>query len=221
MLADANPFAFLKVYFGKSAKLKKLLTITTLQYCNDGKVTSDLFQQWARNNLQWTPETTRDFVACWGAAVTSAGFCVHPYLLKKLSTFAYSTVGNLCVGTGLAMHGLREHGMFMWGGIPFLIPGVNGGSVHALRALMLQVATKEGYGNGEFAAWSNNLRVLAQSMQIVFVGRWYATCKERGIYPGTSWFLVACVGGFLPQLLMMTMHKKEFEYEPIETPAES
>jgi len=67
MLASLNPFAFLKIYFGKNGTLKKLLTIQTLQFCVDGKVTSDLFQLWAKNNLQWKAETIRDFVALLGS----------------------------------------------------------------------------------------------------------------------------------------------------------
>jgi len=101
----------------------------------------------------------------------------------------------------------------MWSGVPFLVPGVNGGSAHAIKALSTQIATKEGYGNGEYSAWSNNMRALAQSLQIVFLGIWYARCKERGIYAGTSWFLASFVGAILPQLLMMTMPNGDFEFK--------
>uniref|UniRef100_A0A7S0AT86 Major facilitator superfamily (MFS) profile domain-containing protein n=1 Tax=Pyrodinium bahamense TaxID=73915 RepID=A0A7S0AT86_9DINO len=210
-LASVNPFTFIRVYFGKSTVLKKLLTIQTLQYCADGKVTSDLFQMWSRNNLAWAASTSRDFVAFWGAAVTAGGAVVHPYLLRKLSTFTFSTVGNVCVWMGLTMHGILEKGISMWGAVPFLVPGVNGGSAHAIKALSLDIARSEGYGNGEFSAWANNMRALAQSVDTVLLGMWYARCKERGLYQGTAWFLAGFIGAGLPQLIIWGMPRKDFE----------
>lgn len=208
-VASINPFSFVKAYMGKNAVLKKLLTIQTLQFCVDGKVTSDLFQMWSKNNLRWTSNVIRDFVAFWGLAVTFGGAFLHPFLLKKLSLFNYTTVGNLSVWAGLSLHGLMEKGACMWGGVPFLVPGVNGGSAHAVKSLSLDIAQQEGYGNGEFSAWANNMRALAQSIDTVFLGIWYARCKDRGIYPGTAWFLAGFIGAGLPQLMLMAMNKSD------------
>jgi len=222
---------------GKNATLKKLLTIQTFQFCMDGKVTSDLFQMWSRNNLGWAANTARDFVAFWGAAVMAGGSVIHPYLLKRLSAFAYTSLANISAGFGLAMHGFMENGFCMFGGVAFLVPGVNGGSTHAIKALSLDLARAEGYGNGEFSAWANNMRALAQSLDTVFLGMWcltwlldldaghdmvrckapqciaalYARCKERGIYQGTAWFIASFIGAGLPQLMMLTMPRSDFE----------
>jgi len=209
-LASINPFVFVRAYLGKNRVLKKLLTIQTFQYCVDGKVTSDLFQMWSRNNLKWAANTARDFVAFWGLAVTAGGAFIHPYLLKMFSTFTYSSLGNISVGLGLTMHGIMEKGWCMWGGVPFLVPGVNGGSAHAIKALSLDLAREEGYGNGEFSAWANNMRALLQSLDTVFVGMWYARCKERGIYEGTAWFIAAFIGAGIPQLMMLSMPRSDF-----------
>mmetsp|Transcript_2072 Transcript_2072/g.6501 ORF Transcript_2072/g.6501 Transcript_2072/m.6501 type:complete len:457 (-) Transcript_2072:35-1405(-) len=210
-LAALNPCGFVKAYMGKNATLKKLLTIQTFQFCMDGKVTSDLFQMWSRNNLGWAANTARDFVAFWGAAVMAGGSVIHPYLLKRLSAFAYTSLANISAGFGLAMHGFMENGFCMFGGVAFLVPGVNGGSTHAIKALSLDLARAEGYGNGEFSAWANNMRALAQSLDTVFLGMWYARCKERGIYQGTAWFIASFIGAGLPQLMMLTMPRSDFE----------
>lgn len=210
-IASLNPFSFVKAYLGKNALLKKLLTIQTFQFCNDGKVTSDLFQMWSRNNLQWAANTSRDFVAFWGAAVTAGGAFIHPWLLKNLSNFNYSSLGNISVWIGITMHGLMEKGFLMWGGVPFLVPGVNGGSAHAIKSLSLDIAREEGYGNGEFSAWANNMRAMIQALDIVLLGMWYARCKERGLYQGTTWFIAGFIGAGLPQLLMLTMKRSDFE----------
>merc|ERR1712032_259561 len=145
---------------------------------------------------------------------------VHPRLLRLFSTFTYSTITNLFVGFGLAMHGFAERQFCMWGGVPFLIPGVNGGSSHALKALSTQIAGQEGYGNGEFAGWMSNMRALIQSIQIVFLGMWYARCGERGTYQGSTWWLASLVGAVLPQLLMLTMPYSEFEPPKAKEPKE-
>jgi len=210
-VTSINPLSFLKVFFGECQVLKKLLMILTFQTCTDGKVTSDLFQLWSRNNLGWEAHIARNFSALWGMTVTAASAFVHPYLLKNFSTFAYSTIGNVSVWIGLTMHGLMEKGIFMWGGLPFLIGGVNGGSAHAIKALVLETARQKGYGNGEFSAWSNNMRALAQSLETLFLGMWYALCKENGIYQGTTWFFAGFLGAGLPQLLMLSMPRKVFE----------
>jgi len=210
-LASFNPFAFVKVYLSEHAVLKKLLTIQTLQFCCDGKVTSDLFQMWSRNQLQWQFNTIRDFVVFWGAAVTAGAAKLHPYLLKKLSVFEFTTVGNLFVWAGLTIHGLAQKGWGMWVGVPFLIPGVNGGNAHAVKAMSVDLAVDAGYGNGEFSGWANNMRALAQSVDTVFLGMWYAMCVKRGYYVGSTWWIAGFIGGGLPQLLLMTMNKADLK----------
>lgn len=46
-------------------------------------------------------------------------------------------------------------------GVCSRLPGVNGASATALKSISTDLATAEGFGKGEFSAWSNNLRALA------------------------------------------------------------
>ena len=73
-ISSINPLSFLKVYTsGKSNALKRLLLVTTLQSCLEGRCTSDIFQVWARNNMKATAEVIRNLIMYWGAVVTSFG----------------------------------------------------------------------------------------------------------------------------------------------------
>lgn len=211
IIVAVNPFSFIKVFMGNNLKLKKLVSIVTLQMCTDGKVISDLFQLWSSNNLGWTVEQKRDFVAAWGAVVFAGGAIVQPFLLKRLSTYFYTVVSNAFVGSGLAIHGLAENALAMWGGLPFLLPGINGGAAQGLKIINTEIAKREGYGNGEWAAWNNNMRVLVQSGQIVLLGALYGRCRERGLYSGIVYFWAAIFAAGLPQLIMMTLKRQDFE----------
>mmetsp|Transcript_36128 Transcript_36128/g.114882 ORF Transcript_36128/g.114882 Transcript_36128/m.114882 type:complete len:450 (-) Transcript_36128:84-1433(-) len=210
-VASINPFSFVSVYTSSNRILKKLVTIQTLQYFLEGKCTSELFQMWARNNLRWTNDNIRNFVAFWGAMVTGGGMFLHPYLLKTLSIRSYTSFTNICLWMGISLHGLAEKGACMWLGVPLLTPGVNGGSTHAVRSLANDIAVAEGYGNGEFTAWTNNLRALGTSMAAVLYGQWYARCQEKGVYAGSAWWIAAFLGGLLPQLILGTMPQSELE----------
>lgn len=74
-LSSVNPFSFLKIYTGRNTRLKRLVTITTLQNFLEGRCTSDVFQMWARNNLKWNAETIRNYVSLWGGM--SVAICVR------------------------------------------------------------------------------------------------------------------------------------------------
>eukprot|EP00928_Gymnodinium_smaydae_P009298 TRINITY_DN13459_c0_g1_i1.p1 TRINITY_DN13459_c0_g1~~TRINITY_DN13459_c0_g1_i1.p1 ORF type:complete len:302 (-),score=39.09 TRINITY_DN13459_c0_g1_i1:134-1039(-) len=211
VISSMNPLTCLNIFRCKNHILRRLASTATFQMCVDGRVTSDLVQLWGRNNLKWTAAQMRDFVATWGAAATGGSFFVQPYLARTLSKYDYTIFTNACVGFGMFFRGISEKGFAMWCGLPFLLPGVNGGSARKVNALATQLAQKEGYGNGEFAAWMSNLRAFAQSVQIVLLGMWYARCRERGAYAGTAWFWAAFVAAGIPQLVMSTLSKADFD----------
>merc|ERR1719193_1205068 len=112
-IASINPFAFLKIYTSNNAMLKKVVTITTLQNFLDGRCTSDVFQMWARNNLKWPLETIRNFVSVWGGCSVASGV-LQMVIASKLSLWTYTVFTSLCVGSGLAIHGIGPRGLYMW-----------------------------------------------------------------------------------------------------------
>lgn len=76
-LAVCNPFGFIKLYRHGSVALQRMVTITTLQMCLEGKNLSDLVQTWCRGHLLWRPEATRNFIMGYGVLCMVAGIHIH------------------------------------------------------------------------------------------------------------------------------------------------
>lgn len=120
-----NPFAFMKIYTGPNKALKQLMTICTLQCCLEGRCTTDVFQNWARSDLQWGDADVRNFVMGWGSAVTLAGMFVCPLLLRRMSARGFTTFTNLFTWVGVSLFGVGSS-WGMYAGIPLISSGVNG-----------------------------------------------------------------------------------------------
>ena len=83
-----------------------------------------------------------------------------------------------------------------------LLPGVNGASALALKALAARRAATEGFGAGEFSAYANNLRALAGALAPLLYGHAYAALRRRGRNPGLAFWLAGLLGAVLPQALL-------------------
>lgn len=210
-LTALNPLGFLKIYFGDSNALKRLVTILTFQSCCEGKCTSELFQMWAKNNLQWGSDGVRNLVSTWGGVVTASSLYIQPYLSKKFDIISYTSLCNFGMFAGLTITGAAPHWSCAYGGLLPIIGGINGGNSLMLKPLSTELAKAAGYGNAEFAAWFTNLRTLVQSFATIFFGQWYAYCQENNIYAGSAWWLIAVTGGLIPQLMLMASPKSDFE----------
>eukprot|EP00928_Gymnodinium_smaydae_P013521 TRINITY_DN14929_c0_g3_i1.p1 TRINITY_DN14929_c0_g3~~TRINITY_DN14929_c0_g3_i1.p1 ORF type:complete len:470 (-),score=67.69 TRINITY_DN14929_c0_g3_i1:138-1346(-) len=199
--ATFNPFGFLRVFSEGSAVLKRIVTITTIQMCLEGKALSDLSQIWMRNNLNWDTNGIRNFLVLYGSAAALASGKLTPYLLKSMSALKFTTLTNLTNALGFFLRGCTTNSyIFLLATIPML-PGVNGNSAFALNALRADHAKAAGFGIGEFSAWTNNLRSLAAALAPWLYGQWYNMCQRLNIYPGTTYYLAAFLGAILPELL--------------------
>merc|ERR1712167_400644 len=122
-LSSINPLAFLKIYGSETSQLfKKMFTILTLQYCSDGKVGSDMVQLWSKNNLGWDETTRRNFVVTWGLSVLASGIVTQPLLMKRLSSYDFTLLGNSLLFCGFLSYGLKAHGAFMYSGLGIQLP---------------------------------------------------------------------------------------------------
>merc|ERR1719453_322520 len=90
-----------------------------------------------------------------------------------------------------------------------MLPGVNGNSASALRAVRGDLAKQEGFGVGEFAAWSNNLRALAGAAAPVIYGNVYSWCARNNVSPGKSFWAAAVFGALVPEVLLRGMEDEE------------
>lgn len=210
-LAALNPLGFLRIFRGKNAALKQLVSISTFQSCCEGRCTSELFQLWAQNNLKWTNYGIRNLISTWGAVVTVSSLYLQPHLGKKLCARSYTSFCNAGMTCGLAVTGLAPHWTCAYGGLVPIIAGINGGNSVAVKTLAAEISKIEGYGNGEFSAWVTNLRTLVQSFATIVYGQWYAYCQDNGIYAGSAWWLAAVIGGLVPQLMVLASPSSTFD----------
>eukprot|EP00927_Polykrikos_kofoidii_P072320 TRINITY_DN68454_c0_g1_i1.p1 TRINITY_DN68454_c0_g1~~TRINITY_DN68454_c0_g1_i1.p1 ORF type:complete len:448 (-),score=50.10 TRINITY_DN68454_c0_g1_i1:23-1366(-) len=209
--SNFNPFGFMKIFAHENWVLKRIALITTMQMVLEGKAVSDMVQIWMRNHLGWETAGVRNFLVSYGLATYLAGAKVTPYLLKRSSTLGFTTLTNMTNALGFIMRGLAESGpLYVLAVIPML-PGVNGSSATALSALRTRHAIAAGFSIGEFSAWVNNLRLLANSFASWGYAQWYAYCRKRNMYPGTVFFLCALVGAILPELLLRPLYGMNIE----------
>merc|ERR1712232_547710 len=111
------------------------------------------------------------------------------------------------------MRGSMERTWVFLLAVPLLLPGVNGASSTALKAVATDRATAEGFGKGEFSAWSNNLRAMACAAATVIYGNYYAWAKTCGISPGSTYALAGVFGAVLPELLLRFTSDSEMKAE--------
>jgi len=217
-IASFNPFSFLKIYVGKKKyprALKQLMGVHSFQCCLESRPTGELLQMWAQNNCKLSNRGISIFYSFWGMAMLLCGSTVAPRLLRAMTPRNFTTFTNLTLATAMAIVGLRENSVNLFGALPLMVPGVNGGCLHAVKALAGDLAVREGLGKGEFSAWLGNMRAIFISLAAMIYGQVYARCQERGGFPGsfmgTPWIVAAFLGGYLPQLLVWSMPRSDFE----------
>ena len=90
-----------------------------------------------------------------------------------------------------------------------MLPGVNGASGGAIKALATERAILSGIGRGELSAYLNNLRAIASAVAPMLYGNTYSLLRTNGVYPGLAFTVAAIVGGVLPEILHRTMKKED------------
>jgi len=201
-LQNLNPFRFLKLYTRGSKALQKMVTITTLQMFLEGKNLSDIVEIWKREHLGWSISGSRNFVVIYGTLCVLSGISLTPKLLRQLSPRGFTVLTDWMNLAGFLLRGATSLPSVFLFSVVFMLPGVNGASASALKALSSDLAAAEGFGKGEFSAWVNNLRALAGSAAPVLYGNYYAWARRRGVWPGSVFWLAGLVGSALPELLL-------------------
>lgn len=206
-----NPFGFLSVFTKGSMALQKLSVITSFQMFMEGKNVSDMGMIWMREHLGWGVSMTRNYIVTYGALCIYSGTSITPRLLKAFSARAFTTITNLLTALTYFVRGASPTALAWLGTVPIILPGVNGNTAQALKALATDRAAAEGFGKGEFSAWSNNLRALAGSVAPVLLGNVYALSRRKSWPPGAAYFVLAVVGALLPELLLQFTKDSELE----------
>lgn len=130
-------------------------------------------------------------------------------MLKNLSARGFTTATNMLNAAAFGLRGLAPSSLLFLTMMVPMLPGVNGASATALKAVAQDIATSQGFGKGEFSAWVNNLRALAGSVAPVLYGQVYAAAEKRGGNPGLTFALAGAVGALLPQAVLNQMTDAE------------
>uniref|UniRef100_A0A7S1R9X5 Uncharacterized protein n=1 Tax=Alexandrium catenella TaxID=2925 RepID=A0A7S1R9X5_ALECA len=218
-LQSLNPFGFLQLYTKGSKALQKMVTIATFQMCLEGKNLSDVTEIWKREHLKWSIRGSRNFVVAHGILTVLSSVLLIPHLLKTRSPRAFTAVTDCANFAGFCLRGVAEAPIVFVLANLLALPGVNGASAAALKALSSDLAASEHFGRGEFSAWVNSLRAVAGSAAPVLYGNYYAWARRRGAPPGTVFMLAAIVGAVLPQVILW--HTENDELRPARVVAAS
>jgi len=197
-----NPFGFIRIFTEGTQALRKLVTITTLQMFIEGKNLSDCIQAWIRDHLKWSVTQVRNFIVGYGLLCTMTGLSATPWMLRNLTPRGFTTTTNLLNVFAFTARGLAPSSLLFLSMMVPMLPGVNGASATALKAVAQDIAGNQGFGKGEFSAWVNNLRALAGSIAPVLYGQVYAAAQNRGKNPGLTFALAGALGALLPQAML-------------------
>jgi hypothetical protein len=100
-----------------------------------GKNVVDMVQIWQREHLRWDVLKMRDFTVTYGCCAFVAGQLLTPFLLRVTSARAFTSFANLTNLTGFLMRGWAENPVIFWLAIVPMLPGVNGSSASAMKAI--------------------------------------------------------------------------------------
>ena len=209
-IAGLNPLGFLKLFNpGTPTALKKLVLVASLQSFLEGKNVVDMVQIWQRQHLKWDVLKMRDFTVTYGCCAFVAGQLLTPFLLKISSARAFTTFANLTNATGFIMRGWAENPLIFWLAIIPMLPGVNGSSASAMKAIASDHALAAGFGAGEYSGYFNNLRALVGAAASLMYGATYSVCIRRGLHPGIPFWVGGLMGAVLPELIHRTLSTRE------------
>ncbi|CAL1126068.1 unnamed protein product [Cladocopium goreaui] len=196
-----NPFGFVRIFSEGTQALRKLVMITTLQMFIEGKNLSDVIQAWIRDHLKWSVTQVRNFIVAYGMLCTATGLSATPWMLRNFSPRGFTTITNLLNFFAFTARGLSPSSWLFLSMMVPMLPGVNGASATALKAVAQDIAANQGFGKGEFSAWVNNLRAFSGSVAPVVYGQVYAAAEIPVSHSSWLGFWVLC---FLRQCCTMS-----------------
>jgi len=208
-LAAMNPLSFIRVFTEGSRALWQLTVITTFQMFLEGKNMSDTAQNWVRDHLKWSVAGNRNFIVIYGILCTLSSAKLAPILLKRYNAKDFTTITNVLNAVGFSFRGLRPSTAFWLLAMFPMLPGVNGNCAVKLSSLAQTLARQQGFGNGEFSAWANNLRALVGAAAPVLYGQIYAAFVNKGMNPGLTFAFAGLLGAVFPQLMLMGMKESD------------
>jgi len=210
-LSSINPLACLKIFQSKNKTFKKLSAVAMLQSLTDGKVASDVNVMWCQTQLKWNASQIRNYNVTYGALLAFNSAVITQRLMTALSRYNNLRVINALFSLAGPLRATFHTGWAHYLGCVLQMFGANASGSHHVKQVGNHYAQSEGFGNGEYASYTFNLRTFAQSAGIYLLGYFYSKCTEYGVNPGLTWMLFDFLGAGLPQLLVMSMKEEDLE----------
>merc|ERR1712196_412564 len=88
-----QPFSFLQI-MGKSPALRKLMLVSGVQSCSEGRNINDVFAIFMQQDLHWGWGAINNFVGALGVALVIGGMTVKK-MLNTLGLRRFTTVSNI------------------------------------------------------------------------------------------------------------------------------
>jgi len=203
-----NPFGFLRIYAEGSRSLQKLVNMTTMQFFAEGKNISDYGMQWWVHHLNWSLGSIRNFIMFYGMSCTLGCMFLIPRLVVALSPRAFTSLTNMAnVAHYFSKAAAGPSDWAYLAASVIGLPGVNAASGTVLRAMATEKAVLEGFGKGEFSAWTNNLRAVVSALAPVLYGNLYASYKDS--FPAVSFAACGVLGAVVPECLLWVTTEAE------------
>lgn len=206
-LSDVNPFSFLKL-FRKSHTLRVLAAILFFNCCSEGKNIVPLMQTWMNGYpLKWSLNTTSRQATLFGVLAYLSGMHLAPKLIKLFGARGFTSLTNTLNTAAFACMGspFPSFNVSQWTGLLLHGPGINNTSAAALKGVTTEHAIANGIARGEYGGMYSSLRTFS----MIVAPPLYAWAYKNGVpkelggkgMPWLPWFIVAFVGGALPEIL--------------------
>merc|ERR1719162_1081957 len=125
-----------------------------------------------------------------------------PKMVVALSPRAFTSLTNFTNAVNYFWKGIAGPSSYVYMTASCIgLPGVNAASGTVLRALSTEKAVHEGFGKGEFSAWTNNLRAVVSAVAPVIYGNLYASMSKT--FPSVGFLAVGILGAGIPEILLL------------------
>lgn len=205
-LRDLNPLKFLRVFTEGSSDLQKMSVVYGFQMLAEGKNLQDTSWTWMVDVLKWDVPRRNAAVSAYGTTGILSGMLLAPTLIKRFGVQSFTSIANLFMLLSTISTSIRSDFAY-WLSILLQFPGINGVSGSAISAVASDLASREGFGTGEFGGILANFRSIAGIVGPVLMGKYITWLKARGLEHklNTSFLFYGVFSIIIPQLLHQTI----------------
>ena len=189
--------------------MRKIVGMAMGQYCTEGKHIMGFRNLWLTSAVGMSMRSWSNFAMAYSCCMIAGGQ-VAALLIKWIGRRGYTTLSNLTNLLGYACWSQPKL-LPMWLGLAILLPGINAVGTSASKAMAVDLASAQGIGKGEFMSYFGNMRAITVIVAPLAYNALYDFSRRASNSApiGTTWYLVALVGGLIPELLHRSMSTGE------------